>query len=159
MVEIFTDGACEPNPGKGGFGIILSFNGHTKEISGGYKLTTNNRMELLAVIIGLEALKVDNQDVTVFSDSQYVCNSVEKGWIWGWLKKGFSGRVNEDLWKRYIVLHHKHKVRFKWIKGHAGHPQNERCDRLAVAASQIPNLPDDVGYLNSKNKITNKLNI
>jgi ribonuclease HI len=146
MVEIFTDGACAGNPGKGGYGVILSFRGHEKEISEGFKLTTNNRMELLAVIVGLEALKADNLDVTIYSDSQYVVNSVEKGWIWGWLKKGFAGKANEDLWRRYIPLHQKQKVKFKWIKGHAGHPQNERCDRLAVAASQMPNLPDDKGY-------------
>lgn len=148
MVEIFTDGACAGNPGRGGYGVILSFKGHIKELSAGYKLTTNNRMELLAVIVGLEALKVDKQDVTIFSDSQYVVNSVEKGWIWGWVKKNFKDKANADLWKRYIAVHQKHQVKFKWIKGHAGHPQNERCDRLAVAASQLPNLPDDVGFLN-----------
>lgn len=154
MVEIFTDGACAGNPGKGGFGVILHYKGHIKELSQGFLLTTNNRMELLAVIVGLEALKVDNQDVTVYSDSQYVVNSVEKGWIWGWLKKGFSGKANQDLWRRYIPLHQKHSVKFVWIKGHAGHPQNERCDRLAVAASKLPNLPPDVGYNTNEIKVT-----
>ncbi len=156
MVDIFTDGACNGNPGRGGYGIILHYKGHVKEISDGFKLTTNNRMELMAVIVGLEALKIDNQEVTIYSDSQYVVNSVEKGWLWTWLKKGFAGKANQDLWRRYIQSHQKHKVRFVWIKGHAGHPQNERCDQLAVAASQKPNLPDDVGYITdstSQNKL------
>jgi ribonuclease HI len=149
MVEIFTDGACSGNPGKGGYGVVLKFNQHRKELSEGYQLTTNNRMELLAVIVGLEALKIDNQDVTIWSDSKYVVDSVEKGWLWSWIKKDFKDKANPDLWQRYIPLHRKHKVKFRWIKGHAGHPENEHCDKLAVAAAQKAHLLIDEGFKKS----------
>lgn len=146
MIRIYTDGAAQGNPGPGGFGVILKFKDAVKELSGGFRLTTNNRMELLAVITGLEAIKKPGISVTIYSDSKYVVDSVEKGWIWGWEKKNFAKKANADLWKRYIPLHQRFKPRFNWIRGHAGHPENERCDRLAVQAAQGYSLPADEGY-------------
>jgi len=146
MIQIFTDGAAQGNPGPGGYGTILRFGKHEKELSQGFRLTTNNRMELLAVIVGLEAIKKTGIPVTVISDSKYVVEAVEKGWIWTWEKNNFKKRANPDLWKRFIPLYHKHKPRFKWIKGHAGHPENERCDELAVMAAQSGNLLIDQEY-------------
>ena len=136
MIELFTDGASSGNPGPGGYGTILRSGPHYKELSAGYRKTTNNRMELLAVIVGLEALKKPGQDVLIYSDSKYVVDAVEKKWVFGWLQKGFAGKKNKDLWLRFLQVYKLHNVKFKWIKGHAGHPENERCDRLAVAASQ-----------------------
>lgn len=150
MIRIYTDGAAQGNPGPGGYGVIMKFNDHVKELSGGFRLTTNNRMELLAVIAGLEAIKKSGISVTIYSDSQYVVNSVEKGWLWGWEKKNFSKKANPDLWKRYIPLHHKHKPKFVWIRGHAGHAENERCDYLAVKAASSPDLLIDEAYENQK---------
>ena len=147
MITIYTDGAAKGNPGPGGYGVVLKFQGHRKELSKGYKLTTNNRMELLAVITGLEAIKKDGWDVLIYSDSKYVVDAVEKGWIWQWEKKGFKKKKNIDLWKRFIPLFRKHKVKFKWLKGHAGNPENERCDYLAVKSAEQPDLLDDLGYL------------
>ncbi len=146
MIRIYTDGAAQGNPGPGGYGTILQFNGHEKELSEGFRLTTNNRMELLAVIKGLEAIKKEGIPVTVYSDSQYVVNAVEKGWVFVWEKKNFAKKANPDLWKRYLALHQHFKPVFVWIKGHAGHPQNERCDRLAVAAAMRPPLAIDEWY-------------
>lgn len=135
MIRIYTDGAAQGNPGPGGFGTILKYGQHTKEISRGFRLTTNNRMELLAVIEGLEAIKKFGIPVTIYSDSKYVVDSIEKGWLWGWEKKNFKDKANTDLWMRYIPLHKRFKPKFVWIKGHAGHPENERCDMLAVQAA------------------------
>lgn len=149
MITIYTDGASKGNPGPGGYGVVLKFNHHRKELSGGYRLTTNNRMELLAVIRGLQELKVRNIPVTIFSDSKYVVDAIEKGWLWGWQKKGFKDKKNPDLWRIYIPLHVRYKPKFVWVKGHAGNPENERCDQLAVAAAERPNLPADEGYENS----------
>ncbi len=146
MINIYTDGAALGNPGPGGFGIILEFGNRRKEISEGYRLTTNNRMELMAVITALEALKKDGIPVTIYSDSQYVVNAVEKGWIWRWQEKGFKKKANADLWMRYIPLHQKYNPRLVWVKGHAGHPENERCDELSVQAAQGKNLKIDFGY-------------
>lgn len=146
MIRIFTDGAAQGNPGPGGFGAILKFNGHEKELSQGFRLTTNNRMELLAVIAGLEAIKKDGIPVSIYSDSKYVVDSVEKGWLWNWEKKNFKDKANPDLWMRYIPLHKKFKPKFNWIKGHAGHPENERCDQLAVAAAEDSKLLVDSWY-------------
>ena len=143
---MYTDGAAKGNPGPGGYGTVLLFGPHRKELSEGFRHTTNNRMELLAVIKGLEALKKDGLDVLVYSDSKYVVDSVTKGWIWGWVKTGFKGKKNEDLWRRYIKAAQPHKVRFQWVKGHAGNPENERCDQLAVMASQTPPLLIDDGF-------------
>jgi len=136
MIEIYTDGAASGNPGPGGFGTILRSGKHYKELSGGFRMTTNNRMELLAVIKGLEALKSLNQEVTIYSDSKYVVDAVEKKWVFGWVTKQFKDKKNKDLWLRFLELYKLHKVKFVWIKGHNDHPENERCDRLAVAASQ-----------------------
>lgn len=135
MIELYTDGASSGNPGPGGYGVILRSGPHYKEISQGFRKTTNNRMELLAVITGLEALRKPGQDVTVYSDSKYVIDAIEKGWVHGWVRKGFAGKKNKDLWMRFLQVHKLHRVRFVWVKGHAGHPENERCDQLAVQAS------------------------
>lgn len=140
MIEIYTDGASSGNPGPGGFGVILRSGQHYKEISAGFRKTTNNRMELLAVITGLEALKSPNQQVTVYSDSKYVIDSIEKRWLNGWVAKGFAGKKNKDLWMRYINAAKLHHVKFVWVRGHNGHPENERCDELAVAAGKQKNL-------------------
>ena len=146
MIRIYTDGAAQGNPGPGGFGVVMKFRDAVKELSGGFRLTTNNRMELLAVITGLEAIKKDGIGVTIYSDSKYVVDAVEKGWIWGWQKKNFAKRANPDLWQRYIPLHLKYKPKFVWVKGHAGHPENERCDQLAVEAATSGKLKVDVEY-------------
>ena len=150
MISIYTDGAAKGNPGPGGFGTVLLYNQHRKELSEGFRLTTNNRMELLAVIRGLEELKVQGIPVSIYSDSKYVVDSVEKGWIWSWQKKGFKDKKNVDLWKKYIPLHMKYKPKFIWVKGHAGNPLNERCDQLAVAAAEGKNLKVDVEYESEK---------
>ncbi|NQX39466.1 ribonuclease HI [Pedobacter steynii] len=136
MIEIFTDGAASGNPGPGGYGVILRSGNHYKELSGGFRMTTNNRMELLAVIEGLNALKTPGQAVTVVSDSKYVVDSVEKKWVFGWVKTGFKGKKNKDLWIRFLNVYKLHNVKFVWIKGHNAHPENERCDVLAVAAGK-----------------------
>lgn len=146
MIRIFTDGAAQGNPGPGGYGTILKFGSHVKELAEGFRLTTNNRMELLAVIIGLEAIKKNDVPIMIYSDSKYVVDAVEKGWLWNWEKKNFKDKANVDLWLRYIPLHKKLKPRFTWIKGHAGHPENERCDQLAVAAATSKQLLIDKEY-------------
>jgi ribonuclease HI len=143
MIRIYTDGAAKGNPGPGGYGTILDYKGKEKELSEGFRMTTNNRMELLAVIKGLEAIKKEGWEVLVVSDSKYVVDAVEKGWLQGWVKKNFKGKKNEDLWRRFLKVYPKHRVRFQWIKGHAGHPQNERCDRLAVQAAEGSHLQVD----------------
>lgn len=146
MIKIYTDGAAKGNPGPGGYGVVMEFGDKRKEISAGYRLTTNNRMELLAVIVGLEAIKKPGWEVLVTSDSKYVVDAVTKGWLDGWVKKGFKGKKNPDLWKRYLTIAKNHNVKFHWVKGHAGHPQNERCDQLAVEAAEGGNLLVDEGY-------------
>lgn len=133
-IFLFTDGASSGNPGPGGYGVILRCGSLEKEMSGGFRRTTNNRMELLAVIIGLEAIKWQNATVEVFSDSSYVVKAVNEGWLADWEKKGWKKVKNPDLWQRFLVVYRLHKVSFHWLKGHAGHPENERCDALAVAA-------------------------
>ncbi len=150
-ITLYTDGAARGNPGPGGYGAVLLSGKHRKELSEGFKLTTNNRMELLAVIIGLEALKQNDSEVTVYTDSKYVADAVEKGWVFGWLKKGFKDKKNPDLWKRFLKVNRKHQVKFHWIKGHNDHPQNERCDKLAVLASQKKDLLVDEGFESSLN--------
>ena len=141
-----TDGCSLCSPGVGGFAAILRYQNREKEISGGFQETTNNRMELLAVITGLEAIKKDGIPVSIYSDSQYVVKAVEEGWIWGWEKKNFAKKKNADLWKRYIPLHKKFKPKFHWVRGHAGHVENERCDYLAVKAATSPGLLVDEEY-------------
>ena len=145
-IIIFTDGAARGNPGPGGYGVVLISGSHRKELSQGFKLTTNNRMELMAAIVGLEALKVMPCNVTIYTDSKYVADSVEKRWVFNWVKTGFKGKKNSDLWKRFLEVHAKHRIKFVWVKGHASIPENERCDQLAVEASFRPGLPVDIGY-------------
>ncbi len=145
-ITIYTDGAARGNPGPGGYGIVLMSGQHRKELSQGYKLTTNNRMELLAVIVALEALKVSDSEATIYTDSKYVADAVEKGWVFQWVKKRFKNKKNPDLWMRFLEIYKKHKVKFVWVKGHADNPLNERCDQLAVEASLEPNLLEDKGY-------------
>ncbi len=148
MVKVYTDGASSGNPGPGGYGIVMiapKFN-LVKEFSQGFRRTTNNRMELLAVIVALEKLKVANTEVTIYSDSSYVVNAVEKKWLDNWIKKGFKGKKNEDLWRRYKKVAVNHSVKLSWVKGHAGHPENERCDQLATAAAASSDLLVDEGY-------------
>lgn len=147
MIELYTDGASRGNPGPGGYGVLLKSGLHSKEISEGFILTTNNRMELLAVITGLEALRRSGSEVTVYSDSSYVCDAINKGWLFKWEVKNFSGKKNKDLWIRFLSIYRKHKVKLVWIKGHAGHPENERCDTLAVEASKKDRLLKDEGYI------------
>jgi len=136
MIDIFTDGASSGNPGPGGYGAILRKGQHYKEISEGFRKTTNNRMELLAVIVALESIKLPNQEVMIHSDSKYIIDAVEKRWLYSWIKKGFVGKKNQDLWLRFYSVYKQHQVKFTWVKGHAGHIENERCDELAVQASK-----------------------
>ena len=146
MITIYTDGCSRGNPGPGGFGAVLISGNHRKEISEGYKLTTNNRMELLSVIKALEALKKAGSQVTIYSDSKYVVDSVEKGWVFSWEKKHFNKKMNPDLWMRFLRVYRKHKVKFVWVKGHAGNEINNYCDELAVSASFGNHLLTDTGY-------------
>ncbi len=149
-IKIYTDGSAKGNPGPGGYGTILKFNGQVKEISEGYRLTTNNRMELMALIVGLENLKTNKYPIEVYSDSKYVIDSIVKGWVFSWKTKGFKGKKNSDLWLRYLELHPRFNITFHWVKGHAGHLENERCDILAVTAAETP--PHKIDYVFEKNK-------
>ena len=143
MIEIYTDGASSGNPGPGGYGAILRSGNHYKELSEGFRKTTNNRMELLAVIKALEAIKSPGQTVVIYSDSKYVIDAIDKKWVYGWLQKGFKDKKNKDLWLRYLDVSKLHNIKFIWVRGHAGHKENERCDELAVAAYKQPNLAID----------------
>lgn len=155
QVHIYTDGAAKGNPGNGGYGVVMELVGtpHKKEFYEGFRFTTNNRMELLAVIVGLEKLKTNNMTVLVVSDSKYVVDAVEKKWVFGWEKSNFKGKKNPDLWVRFLKIYRQHHVQFKWIKGHNNHPQNERCDQLAVYASGLPNLSVDAYYEKEEGKL------
>ena len=155
-IKIYTDGSAKGNPGPGGYGIVLlSDEGHRKEVAKGYRKTTNNRMELLSVIVALEMLKARPMDVVVFSDSKYVVDAVEKKWVFNWEKKYFDKKKNVDLWKRFLVVYRQHNVKFIWVKGHANNVENERCDKLAVAAAEAKEHYDiDVGYENQSQKPT-----
>jgi ribonuclease HI len=148
-ITIYTDGAARGNPGPGGYGIVMLSGPHRKEMSEGYLLTTNNRMELLAVIVALETLKIPGSEVTIYTDSKYVADAVTKGWVFNWVKKRFKGKKNPDLWLRFLEAFKKHHVKFVWVKGHANNPLNERCDQLAVEASMNVYLKEDEGYQNS----------
>ena len=147
-INIYTDGSSLGNPGPGGYGIIMEWEGmdHMKEFSEGFRLTTNNRMELLAVIVGLETLKRHPMEVTIYCDSKYVVDAVEKKWVFQWEKKGFKDKKNPDLWMRFLKIYRKHKVQFFWVKGHNNNPTNERCDFLAVQASKNKDLNTDTYY-------------
>jgi ribonuclease HI len=155
QIHIYTDGAAKGNPGNGGYGVVMELVGtnYKKEFYEGFRHTTNNRMELLAVIVGLEKIKNPKMKVLVISDSKYVVDAVEKKWVFGWEKKNFNGKKNPDLWMRFLKIYRKHQVDFKWIKGHNNHPQNERCDQLAVMASGLPNLSVDSFYENEAQKL------
>lgn len=154
-VHIYTDGAAKGNPGPAGYGVVIELAGtsYKKEFYEGFRFSTNNRMELLAVIVGLEKLRKPNTQVLVVSDSKYVVDAVEKGWVFAWEKKYFSGKKNSDLWMRFLKVYRKHQVKFQWIKGHNNHPQNERCDALAVMASQQEKLAIDVFYEKEEGKL------
>ncbi len=153
QIHIYTDGSALGNPGPGGYGIIMELVGkkYIKEYSQGYLHTTNNRMELLAVVIALEKLKEQSLNVLVFSDSKYVIDSVQKKWVFGWKAKNFKGKKNSDLWKRFLAIYALHNVEFKWIKGHNDHPQNERCDRLAFDAAKNGIKLNDVFFEKQNN--------
>jgi len=146
MINLYTDGAARGNPGPGGYGIVMMSGAHRKELSEGFRLTTNNRMELLAVIVALESLKVENSIVDIYTDSKYVVDAVEQGWLFDWEKKRFNKKKNPDLWIRFLSIYRKHKVRFHWIKGHANNKENERCDQLAVEASNKQKVHIDTVY-------------
>ena len=151
-ITIYTDGAASGNPGPGGYGVVLISGRHRLEKSEGFRLTTNNRMELLAVITGLEALKKDGSQVVVYTDSKYVSDAVEKGWLFQWESKAFKKKKNPDLWIRFLKVYRNHKVRFVWIKGHNNDPENELCDRMAVEASKGKGLQEDPGYVPGKDE-------
>jgi ribonuclease HI len=155
-VTLYTDGGCINNPGPGGYGVVLIYDSHRKELSGGFRKTTNNRMEIFAAIAGLEALK-EPCHVTLFSDSQYLVHAIQKGWArkWranGWRRSTKEKAINPDLWERLLKLCEIHDVQFQWVRGHAGHPENERCDQLAKGAAQGPDLAIDTGYTGSRLK-------
>ena len=152
-IEIYTDGACSGNPGKGGYGIVMKVpeKNYEKRYSAGFRLTTNNRMELLAVIVALEKLKSTENDIHIFTDSKYVVDAIEKKWLQSWVKIGFKNKKNPDLWRRILPLLKSHKTTFHWVKGHAGHLENEICDQLAVKAEQTEPLQIDEFFENLKN--------
>lgn len=152
-ITIYTDGAARGNPGPGGYGVVMKAGPHRKELSEGFRKTTNNRMELLAVIIALEQLKFDNSQVEIFTDSKYVVDAIEKGWVFGWEKVHFKKKKNPDLWIRFLKAYRKHQVKFHWVKGHANIPENERCDQLAVEASKKANLLVDEVYEKSEDNL------
>ena len=148
-ITVYTDGSAKGNPGNGGYGIVMMGGGHRKELKQGFRLTTNNRMELLAVIVALESIKTEGSSVTIYSDSKYVVDAVEKKWLFSWEKKNFGKKKNPDLWIRFLKIYRKHQVRFVWVKGHSNIKENERCDQLAVAAAESKKLKKDVWYENN----------
>ena len=146
QLVIYTDGAARGNPGPGGYGVVMQWGRVVRELSQGFRRTTNNRMELMAVVAALQSLTRERLDIVIYSDSSYVVNSVEKGWVHGWVKTGFKGKKNADLWMLYLQHHHKHKIKFVWVKGHADNVYNNRCDQLATAAADSGNWLIDKGY-------------
>ena len=146
ILEIYTDGSSRGNPGRGGYGIVLKWKNTRKEISAGYRLTTNNRMELLAVIVALESLTRKNIRIRITTDSKYVVDAVEKKWVFGWVKKQFKGKKNKDLWLRFLEIYKQHSITFHWVKGHATHAENNRCDQLATEAADGNHLLIDQWY-------------
>lgn len=154
-IEIYTDGACSGNPGRGGYGVVMMLRekGYEKHFSEGYRKTTNNRMELLAVITALEQLKSTDYEVHIFTDSKYVADAINQNWIYGWVKKGFKNVKNPDLWQRFLPLYRTYQPTFHWVKGHNGHPENEKADRLAVSASQKSELQIDSFFENQNQEL------
>ena len=153
MVEIYTDGAARGNPGPGGYGVVLLANGHRKELSKGFRLTTNNRMELMAVIAGLEAMKKQDLKITIYSDSKYVVEAVEKGWVFQWnMKPDFAKKKNRDLWKKFLKLYEYQNISFVWVKGHSTTKENNRCDELATEAADAFDLDIDEAYEKEKSE-------
>jgi ribonuclease HI len=148
-ITVYTDGAARGNPGNGGYGVVMISGKYRKEISQGFAYTTNNRMELLAVIVALENIKSENANVTVYSDSKYVVDAVNEGWLHSWERTHFKNKKNPDLWIRFLKIYKRHSVKFVWVEGHAGNKLNELCDKMAVAASMQANLHEDKGYINS----------
>jgi ribonuclease HI len=146
MIKIYTDGASRGNPGPGGYGVVMIYGDYRKEFTEGFRLTTNNRMELLSVIVALEALKKEETTATVYSDSKYVVDAVEQKWVFGWEKKNFKDKKNEDLWRRFLKVYRKHHIKFVWVKGHHTTVENNRCDELAVESALGANLKIDHGY-------------
>ncbi len=146
QVKIYTDGSARGNPGNGGYGIVMVSGKHRKELSAGYRYTTNNRMELLAVIVAIQQLKFPNTEVDIYTDSKYVCEAIEKRWVFGWNAKNFAGKKNGDLWREFLKVYSKHKIKMHWVKGHAGHIENEQCDKLATEAADGGNLLIDTQY-------------
>jgi ribonuclease HI len=147
---IYTDGSSRGNPGRGGYGIVMKWKQSRKEINAGYRLTTNNRMELIAVIIAIETCTREGLNIVVTTDSKYVVDAVEKKWVFGWKQKQFKGKKNKDLWLRFLVLNQKHRIKFVWVKGHASHAENNRCDELATQAADGQNLMIDQWYETNK---------
>ena len=146
-ITIYTDGGASGNPGPGGYGVVLIYGKHRLEKSGGFKFTTNNRMELMAVIVGLEALKIPKSKVVVYTDSKYIADAVGKGWLFKWESTAFKKKKNPDLWIRFLKAYRRHNVRIVWIKGHSSIVENETCDRLAFEARLTPELMEDTGYV------------
>ncbi len=156
-IIIYTDGSAKGNPGNGGYGIVMMSGAHRKEIKQGFKLTTNNRMELLAVIVALERVKKENSEITIYSDSKYVVDAIEKKWVFSWEKINFKKKKNPDLWIRFLKVFRKQKVSFIWVKGHANNKENERCDALAVQAAESDDLLNDQWYENNLSNNENTL--
>jgi ribonuclease HI len=148
IIQIYTDGACSGNPGPGAYGVIMKFNGREKIITEGFRKTTNNRMELLSVIVALEKITTDKYPVEIYSDSKYVIDAITKGWVFNWVKTNFKGKKNEDLWKRFLEVENKFDITYHWVKGHNGHPENERCDQIAVESIKNQSLGIDKIYEN-----------
>lgn len=151
IIKLYTDGACSGNPGPGGYGLVLLYKKHRKELSQGYKKTTNNRMELLAVIVGIESIKQKEIPIIIYSDSKYVVDAINKKWVFSWLKNSFKDKANPDLWKRFLKVYNPVLHQFMWVKGHASNVENNRCDELAVEASKSNSLLLDEGYENKNN--------
>jgi ribonuclease HI len=152
VLDIYTDGSARGNPGKGGYGIVMIWKGKRKEISAGYRYTTNNRMELLAVIVALESLNRHGLQIRITTDSKYVVDAVEKKWVFNWVRTRFKGKKNQDLWMRFLDVYKLHDIRFYWVKGHAHHAENNRCDELATAAADGTHLLTDTWYENHRSE-------
>ena len=148
IIQIYTDGACSGNPGPGAYAVIMKFNDREKILTEGFRKTTNNRMELLSVIVALEKITTDKYPVEIYSDSKYVIDAITKGWVFNWVKTNFKGKKNEDLWRRFLEVEKKFNITYHWVKGHNGHPENERCDKIAVDSSKSINLNIDKIYEN-----------